>query len=146
MEGVDGGLFVPVVGGGDEDGIDVFAREDFGVVAGGEEVGAPEFAGVGEAAVVAVGDGDELDAGDLEGDAGVILALDAGADEGELDLVVGGAWGGGRILREEGMEARSRGSDGGGLDGGLEEGSARGLEDGGGLTFGCERIVLWSGL
>ncbi len=37
MHGVDGCLFVPVVGCGDEDGVDVFAGEDLAVVAGGEE-------------------------------------------------------------------------------------------------------------
>jgi len=58
FDGVDGGLFVPVVGGGDEDGVDVLAGEDLAVVAGGEEVGAPQLFGVGEAAVVAVGGGD----------------------------------------------------------------------------------------
>jgi len=47
-----------VVGGGDEDGVDVLAGEDLAVVAGGEEVGAPQLFGVGEAAVVAVGGGD----------------------------------------------------------------------------------------
>jgi len=46
-----------VVGRGDEDGVDVLAGEDFVVVASGEDVLAPELFGVGEAAVVAVGDG-----------------------------------------------------------------------------------------
>ena len=44
---------------------------------------------MGEAAVVAVGDGDELTPGTWTA-AGVDLALDSGADEGELDVVVGG--------------------------------------------------------
>ncbi len=88
LHGVDGGALVPVVGGGDDDGVDVFAGEDLAVVAGGEDVVAPELLGVGEAAVVAVGDGDELDAGNLHGDLGVALALDAGADEGKLNVVV----------------------------------------------------------
>ena len=94
--GVDGGLFVPVVGGGDDDGVDVFAGEDLAVVAGGEEVHivgcaqAPEFLGMGEAAVVAVGYGYEFYAGNAEGGGGISLTLDAGADEGELDVVIGG--------------------------------------------------------
>ena len=46
---------------------------------------------MGEAAVVAVGHGDEFDAGNLEGGGGVALALDAGADERELDMVVCGS-------------------------------------------------------
>ena len=36
VHGVDGGLLVPVVGCGDNDGVDVFAGEDLFVVAGGE--------------------------------------------------------------------------------------------------------------
>ena len=88
---IDGGLLVPVVGRGDDDGVDVFAGEDLFVVAGGEEVVAPELFGAGEAAVVAVGYGDELDSGDAEGGGGVTLPLDACADEGELDVIIGGA-------------------------------------------------------
>jgi len=41
MESVDGGLFVPVVWRGNQDCIDVFAGENFAVVAGGKEIGAP---------------------------------------------------------------------------------------------------------
>ncbi len=142
MEAVDGGLFVPVVGGGDEDGVDVGAGEDFAVVAGGEEISAPEFFCVGEAAVVAIGDGDEFDAGDPEGDAGVVLALDAGADEGEVDVVIGGAWAEVGILCEKRMYAGGCGGDGGRLESGLEKGSAVGLLDGISLS-GASRC--WSG-
>ncbi len=88
VHGVDGSLLVPVIGRGDEDGVDVLAGEDLAVVAGGEEVRAPQLLRVGEAAVVAIGDGDELDAGNLQGEARVALALDAGADQGKLDVVV----------------------------------------------------------
>ena len=89
LHGVDGGLHVPVVGGADDDGVDVFAGQDLVVVAGGEDVVAPELLAVREAAVVAVGHGDEFDAGDLDGLAGVELAAPAGADEGDLDVVIG---------------------------------------------------------
>ncbi len=124
MHGVDRGLFVPVVGRCDEDGVDVFAAEDLAIVAGGEDVGAPQLLGVGEAAVVAVGDGDELDAGDLESGAGVTLALDAGADERELDVVVRRSRRGGCFLREERVEAGCGSGDRRGLESGLEEASA----------------------
>ncbi len=40
--------------------------------------------------MLAVGYGDEFDARDAEGGGGVALSLDAGADESELDVVVGG--------------------------------------------------------
>ncbi len=130
LHGVDGGALVPVVGRGDEDGVDVFAGEDFVVVAGGEDVLAPELFGVGEAAVVAVGDGNQLDAGDLEGSCGIALALDAGADEGEVDGVGSGRCGGGRGLGEKGLKAGRGGGKGGGLGGGLEEASAVEVCDG----------------
>ena len=96
VHGINGGLFVPVIGRGDDDGVDIFAGEDLAVVAGGEEVDivgracSPEFFGVSEASVVAVGDGDEFHAGNAEGGGGVALALDACSDESELDVVVGG--------------------------------------------------------
>ena len=87
---------MPVVGGADDDGVDVFAGEDLVVVAGGEDVVAPELLAVREAAVVAVGHGDQLDAGNLHGESGVTLALAAGADERDLDVIVGG-YGSGRL-------------------------------------------------
>ena len=90
LHGVDRGLLVPVVGGADDDGVDVLAGQDLVVVAGGEDVVAPEFLGAREAAVVAVGDGHQLDAGHLDGGLGVELPLAAGADESDLDVVVGG--------------------------------------------------------
>ena len=119
LHGVDGGLLVPVVGGGDEDGVDVFAGEDLLVIAGGEDVLTPELLGVGEAAVVAVGYGDELDSGHLESDLGVALALDAGADEGEADGVVRANGGGAGRLCEKAGEMRGGSGDGSGLGAGL---------------------------
>jgi len=94
FHGIDGGLLVPVVGGGDEDGIDVGTTEDLAIVASREEIDiigsacAPELFGVREAAVVTVGDGDELDAGNLERGMGVALSLNAGADECELNGII----------------------------------------------------------
>ena len=52
--GVAGDLHVPVVGGSDEDGVDVGSGEDLVVVAGGEDVLAPELFGVVKTALVAV--------------------------------------------------------------------------------------------
>ena len=65
LHGIYGGALMPMVGGGDEDGIDVFARKDFAVVAGGKKIRTPQLFGVREAAVIAVCDGDQLDAGNL---------------------------------------------------------------------------------
>ena len=83
--------------------------------------GAPELLGVGEAAVVAVGDGDEFDAGNLDRGAGVALALDAGADEGELDGVIRRTCD--EIAQGEVSDVWYGGS-GGGLCSGLKECSA----------------------
>ena len=117
--GVDGGLLVPMVGCGDDDGVDVFAGEDLAVVAGGEEIvprrAAPELFGAGEAAVVAVGYGYEFDAWDAERGGGVALALDACADESELDVIVRRCLGGSEGLKPGGCGCES---------GGLEKGTA----------------------
>ena len=86
---IDGGRLVPVVGRRDQDGIDILARENLAVVAGGEDVRPPELLAVGQAAVIAIGHGDEFDSRNLYRDAGIVLALDAGADQRELDVVIG---------------------------------------------------------
>ena len=51
MTRVDRGLLVPVVRGSNQNGVDIFARQDLAVVAGGEEVLAPELPAVLEAPV-----------------------------------------------------------------------------------------------
>jgi hypothetical protein len=45
---------------------------------------------MGEAAVITIGNGDQLDAGDLDGGLGIAHALAARADECDLNAVVGG--------------------------------------------------------
>lgn len=96
LHGVDCGLLVPVIGCGDENGVDIFARKNLTVIASCEEIvpgrATPQLPGVGEAAVVAVGHGDQFDTGNLQRGASVSLALDAGADEGELDGVIWRTW------------------------------------------------------
>ncbi len=92
LHGIDRNLFMPVVGRADDDGVDVFAFQDFAVVAGGEEVCAPEFLAVLEPAVVTVRNRDQFDAGNVHGIFGVALALAAGSDEGDLDVIVGCDW------------------------------------------------------
>jgi len=90
LHGVDGGLLVPMVGGADDDRIDVLAGENVVVVAGGEDVVAPQFLAAGKAAVIAVRRGHEFDPWDLDGGAGVVLPLPSGSDKGDLDMVIGG--------------------------------------------------------
>ena len=51
---------MPVVRGGDDDGVDVFAREHFAVIAGGEDVAAPLFFRASQPAFVNVAHRNEL--------------------------------------------------------------------------------------
>jgi hypothetical protein len=81
-----------VVGSPDDDGVNIFASEDLVVVAGGEDVVAPKLLGASKAAVVAVGHGNELDAGHLDGGFGVAHTLAARANERNLDVIVSGYW------------------------------------------------------
>ena len=78
-----------MVGRADDDGVDVFARQHLAIVARGEELVAPDFAGAFQAAVVDIGDGDEFYAADIERIAGIAAALPSGADQGDADAVVG---------------------------------------------------------
>ena len=62
---------MPVVGRADDDGVNVFARQNLAVVARGKEVVAPKFLAVLKPAVVAVGHGHQLDSGNLDGLCGI---------------------------------------------------------------------------
>ena len=62
---VHGDLFMPVVGRPDDDGVDIFARQNLAVVASGEKIIAPEFLAMLEAAVIAIRHGYEFHSGDL---------------------------------------------------------------------------------
>lgn len=100
LEGGEGGDGVPVIGGADGDDVDVLAFDDTAEVfrGGGAGVafGFEAFEGVGDALVINVADGGDLDfpggeegVGDGTGDA-------AAADDAEANAVVrGGAGGGG---------------------------------------------------
>ena len=88
LHGVDRHLGVPVVGNADQDGVDVFAAEDLAIVDVGLDLVAEDFLGVGAPAFIQVGGGDQLDAGDLEGDVGIDEADDPHADRGDLNALV----------------------------------------------------------
>ncbi len=88
--GVDAYLLVPVVGGGVDDGVHVFALQDLAVVAGGEEVFAPQLLGPDQAAVVEVAGGHYFHARHHQGRLHVADAHAAGAYQGNADAVVGG--------------------------------------------------------
>ena len=59
------------------------------VIAGGKDVVAPEFLAVLEPAVVAIRDGNELHPGNLHRNLGISLALTTGADQRDLNMIVG---------------------------------------------------------
>jgi len=93
---VNGRLLVPMVGSGDQHGVDVRTRQNLVIIASGQYGVAPQLAAMCQSAVVAVGRRDQPHSGHLERHLGVILALAARPNESELDLVVGGPW---RFLR-----------------------------------------------
>ncbi len=87
MHGVDRGLFVPVVRRGNDDGIDVFTRQNLAVVAGREDVAAPQLLRVRQPPVIAIGHGDELHARHLQRDFRIALALNTRANQGKMNGV-----------------------------------------------------------
>ncbi len=106
--GVDGDLLVPVVGRPDDHRVHVPPRQHLAIIAGGENVRAPPLLRVRQAAVVNVGDGDQLGAG-RDRRRGVAASLSARADQRDLDAIVGGFG----ILRLSRLrpERRRRGRD-----------------------------------
>jgi hypothetical protein len=89
LEGVCGNAGVPVIGGGDDDGVDIAAGEQFAIVAGGEDVLAIAFLSEGAAAIVNVGNSDDFDARQGRFGLHIFLAHDAEADAAYLHAVVG---------------------------------------------------------
>jgi hypothetical protein len=75
---------------GDDDGVDVLAREDLPVVARGHDVRTPAFLRAFEPPVVDVGDGDQLHARNPRGHDRVARSHAARADQRDPDLVVRG--------------------------------------------------------
>ena len=88
VHGVDGDLRVPVVGGADDHGVDVRAREHFAVVAAGEYLISPALFRARQPAFVDVRGGYDLDAILGERGDGVFGAHAARADQRNLDPVV----------------------------------------------------------
>ena len=82
---------MPVVGSGDDDGVDVLAVEHRFVIPGGEELVFHQFLGAREMAVVQVGGGDGASSGDRLELIHMLHAANADTDEAEPDSVVRGA-------------------------------------------------------
>ena len=87
LHGLDGDARVPVIRGRDDDGIDLRAREHLAVIARGEDTVAPDFFGPRQAAVIYVGDRDDLHAGNAERRPRVAHPLQPCPDERNLDRV-----------------------------------------------------------
>ncbi len=88
LHGVHGHLLVPVVGRANDHGVDVFSLQNLGVIAGGKNIVTPEFLAVGEPAIVAIRNCNELHSGNLQGDTSITLALPSGADQCDLNMIV----------------------------------------------------------
>ena len=116
VESVSGNAGVPVIGRGDDDGVDIAAGEQFAIVASGENVLAVAFLGERAATVVDVGNSDDFDAGQRRFGLHVSLAHDAESDAANLNAIVGRDWFG-RFLGS----GFAHGERGGGNAGTLQE-------------------------
>src|SRR5258708_35596536 len=117
-----------MVGNGGDEAIDFFVVEEIFVAAGYEEIGiADDFAGEGVAAVVEVGGGDALRAGELHSGGEQAGALHADADDAEAEAVAGGDAGiaGGFEARVSQEKCVGSGEGAGGSGGALQEFAAR---------------------
>ena len=90
IERIGRNLRVPVIGGGDNDGVDIFARQHLPVIARGEELASPVLFGAREPAVVDIAHGHEFHAGNRERVPGVARSHAARSDQSDADAVVGG--------------------------------------------------------
>ena len=90
IHGVDGDFGMPVVGRGDEHGIDIRPRQHLAIIARGEKLLAPTLFGAREPPLVDVGDRHQFDARHCLRRLGVAGAHTARADQRHADTVVGG--------------------------------------------------------
>ena len=105
VHGVDGDAGVPVVGGADDDGVDVLLGQELAVVAGSLDVRAPDLLRSSQPPIVDVSNGDEFSEAGADGRVSIAGAHAAGADEGEADFVVRAG------LGERGGDGSGRGEE-----------------------------------
>src|SRR5207253_1244982 len=89
LQRVDGDPGMPVVRCSDDHGIDVLACKHFAMVAGGKNVSAPQLSAAFNTALVEVACGDELNTGERGRHACIALAHATGANQRDLDIIVG---------------------------------------------------------
>jgi len=104
LAGPDGQEGVPMVGGGDDDGVEVIAVQGVADVAVAFESGGVAFlflAGFLDSLIedhlVGVAEGDDVDIGQAEEAFDVAVSLAADSGHGDADLVIGAAWGGPKV-------------------------------------------------
>ena len=111
LHGPDGGEDVPVIAGGDDDGIDGFVIHDLAEVLGGLGVWEDLF-GFVQGGGVGVAQVRDFHAGDLGHAAGIAEALAAQADGGDADGVIGAEHAAGGEGRESEGGLRDEGTAG----------------------------------
>src|SRR5208337_2922545 len=88
VQGIQRRLLVPMVRHSDYHSIDILTGENLIVIAGREEVLAPNFLAMRQAPIITVRRGHQLDSRHAHGDSCVVLALLASSDQSKLDLVI----------------------------------------------------------
>ena len=88
LHGIDRDPFVPMIWRSDNDGIDIFTRQNLSVIASGKNVVAPDFLAVLEPAVITVRYGDQLHARNLQRNSSISLTLAPGTDQRNLNMIV----------------------------------------------------------
>src|SRR5882724_4845839 len=100
VDGIHDDLFVPMIGNGGDDAVDLLVVEEFLIFARGVDLGAgnffDDFFGERVAAIVEVGGSDAFDAGELNGAGEQAGTLHADANDAEADPVAGSDGGGGQ--------------------------------------------------
>ncbi len=90
VDGVDDDLLVPMIGNGGDQAIDLFVVEQIFVAAGDEKIGiAGNFARERVAAIVEIGGGNALSAGERHGGSEQARSLHADADDAETQTITG---------------------------------------------------------
>ena len=125
MDGLHG---VPMVGRGDDDGIDVFAFQEVTIIAVGCGALAGGLGGVGQAAFVGVADGRDIHVPTVSAEDHVVKvsaahAADADHADGESFIGARDAWG----AEDSGTEQLRQGQDAGGGGGGRLQETATGV-------------------
>jgi len=92
LQCVNRNVIVPVIGNADQHGVDIFAGQNFAVIAGGKNVIAPHLFGPHQSGVVQIGHGYDFGARHFKGAVQIEMADDARPNQADIDRVGGRAW------------------------------------------------------